>query len=55
MGSWSLEMEFKKRTICLDQGKMEKKEKTSSMGIRKMERSSRRIHMDRWVLDKINY
>ena len=27
MGSWSLEMEFKKRTICLDQGKMKKKKR----------------------------
>ena len=27
MGSWSLEMEFKKRKIYLDQGKMEKKKR----------------------------
>tara|TARA_B000000565_G_C23656121_1_gene328549 strand:- start:584 stop:718 length:135 start_codon:yes stop_codon:yes gene_type:complete len=26
MGTGSLEMELKKRTICLDQGKMEKKD-----------------------------
>ena len=31
------------------------KKKTSSVGIWKVERSSRRIHLDRWVLEKINY